>query len=112
MDHLKIVEKVLRETKGANEKRFFADKSQEVKVTLLKDSSISPAKFKKHPFLVHHFYAHPDTIRALRSDLFLLGGDFIDLEKPFQCLSCKFDLDLQFWLKCPRCGAELDSHIK
>jgi hypothetical protein len=112
MDDFKIVEKILKNTKGSGGEKFFSEKfASTEKVKLLPDSLISPAKFKKHAFLLNHYHAHPETIRALKSDLFLLGGDFIDLEQAYRCESCHFDLDLQFWRHCPRCGAKFAADI-
>lgn len=75
------------------------------KIQLLPNKDISPAKFKAHPFLADSYWAHPLTIQAVRVELFMAGEGFEDLEHPYQCVSCDYKLDLQFWKLCPYCGA-------
>jgi hypothetical protein len=81
---------------------FDLEQPSNQQVVLRPDKSISPAKFKKHPFLEGAYLAHPDTIRAVRKDLFFHGG-FEDLEFPVECPKCAAQYDLQFWSLCPYC---------
>lgn len=92
---------------AANMPLFETSKHVEVKVQIRPDSRVKPALFK--PDLEHpgHYLAHPQTIRAMRKDLFMGGEDFVDLEVMVQCHSCKETLDLQFWKCCPFCEADL-----
>ena len=76
----------------------------EAKVSLLPDATISPAKFKKHPQFERVWYAHPQTIRAVRPDVFVLGEEGMeDFIKVVECEKCRAELDLQFWKHCPYC---------
>lgn len=106
-DSESVKKKLSTYTNAANTALFDMEKYQETKVQIRADSSVLPALFK--PDLLHpgHYKAHPNTIRAMRKDLFMGGEDFIDLEVMVECVSCKKNLDLQFWKYCPYCEAEL-----
>ena len=82
------------------------ERYQERQVKIEPDKKIEPGMFladDKIPFL---YRAHPQTIRALKKDIFLAGDDWVDLVEPYVCNSCHRQLDKQFWLFCPLCGAK------
>lgn len=83
---------------------FNLNQTEDFKVVIRPDESISRAKFKKHPLIDNGYLAHPDTIRALRQDIFFHGG-FEDLENIIECHQCAKHYDLQFWKLCPYCCA-------
>lgn len=105
-----VKQKLATYTNAANTDLFNVDKYHETKVQIRPDTTIAPALFK--PDLMHpgHYKAHPATIRAMRTELFMGGEDFVDLEVMVECVSCKKTLDLQFWKCCPYCEAELKLH--
>ncbi|WP_419168407.1 hypothetical protein [Halobacteriovorax sp.] len=81
--------------------------SQEVKVQIYPDKSVSPAKFIPNQSMPGTFRAHPTTIAAMRSDLFANMYDeaFEELSAIITCSSCKTQVDQQFWKFCPYCEA-------
>ncbi|AYF44784.1 MULTISPECIES: hypothetical protein [Halobacteriovorax] len=81
--------------------------SQEVKVQIYPDKSVSPAKFIPNQSMPGTFRAHPTTIAAMRSDLFANMHDeaFEELSAIITCSSCKTQIDQQFWKFCPYCEA-------
>jgi predicted RNA-binding Zn-ribbon protein involved in translation (DUF1610 family) len=40
----------------------------------------------------------------MKKDIFTLGGSLDEITEPYQCESCKSNLDKQFWNFCPFCG--------
>ena len=99
----------LMSTKGFVDNPHFHHQAQEeIKVQIRADKSVSPAKFLPDPLIPGGYKAHPQTIRAMRKDIFVGGEDeFVDLEVLIDCHSCHQRLDLQFWVCCPFCEAEL-----
>lgn len=87
---------------------FDLGNKEEIKIHLRPSESVSRGMFKPDPLLPGGHIAHPVTIRAMRKDLFLLGDNFIDLEVPYICESCKKVLDLQFWQLCPYCETSIE----
>lgn len=73
-------------------------------VKLVPNKLIQITQFVPIPGLTGQFHAHPDTINALREDIFALGEELFDeLASKYQCHSCQNVLDLQFWKHCPFC---------
>lgn len=81
---------------------FDLQKSEEIKLSLRPDDSVSRGMFKADKLIPGGYVAHPITLRAVRKDIFFHGG-FEDLEEIVQCPSCHKELDLQFWIFCPYC---------
>ncbi|HAZ13330.1 MAG: hypothetical protein A2X86_15095 [Bdellovibrionales bacterium GWA2_49_15] len=80
----------------------------EIKVQFVAKNSITPGKFKAHPSLPNTWFAHPQTIRALRPDIFVLGEDGLeDFESLCQCNICHQTFDRQFFILCPHCLRDL-----
>lgn len=91
-----------------NEKKIFQETPEEVtKVHLRPNKDIAPSLFKPDPLIPGGWIAHPTTIRAVRKEIFLAGEEFLELEIPYTCESCKKNLDLQFWHFCPFCEGSL-----
>lgn len=79
---------------------------EERKVPIRPDKTVSLSKFLPDPLIPGGFKAHPQTIKAMRKDLFVLGEEgFEDLEVLIDCASCHHTVDAQFWLHCPYCEA-------
>jgi len=78
---------------------------EEAQVKILPDNNISPGLFIPSPNNLKIYFAHSTTIRALKTNLFMAGDDFEDLEIIYTCEQCDNRLDLQFWKFCPYCEA-------
>ena len=95
-----------------NKARYYSDEFQEAQVQILPDASVSIAKFIPSKINPSTYHAHPDTIKALRKDLFVAGADFSQFEFKHCCLGCNSELDLQFWRYCPYCGAKFPKDLR
>ncbi len=96
----------LKNAKNAVEERMYTPTPEaEIKVQILPDKSVSPAKFIANKTMPGTFRAHPVTIRAMRQDLFAGANNelFADLEYNIHCRGCKTVIDVQFWKFCPFC---------
>ncbi len=101
-------EKLMRVEGVTGARHFQASPEAEIQVNIRPDKSISLGKFLPDPVAPGHYKAHPQTIRAMRKDIFVGGAEvFEDLEVSYQCWSCHSELDLQFWIHCPFCEAEI-----
>lgn len=89
-----------------NRPMFGQETEQEVEVQILPDKTVSPGKFLPHPLVPGAYKAHPQTIAAVRKDIFMAGEGFEDLEEMIQCEGCNESIDKQFWVFCPFCGAK------
>ncbi len=82
------------------------DQQEEIKVQFRPHNDVSIGMFKIDPLLPAVYLAHPQTLRALRRDLFVGLDDEERLERfsfAHHCESCHQLVDLQFWLHCPFC---------
>lgn len=84
---------------------------EEIKVQIRPNAQVEPAKFIPDPMIPGGYIAHPTTIRAIRKDIFLAGEEFEELEKLYVCESCNREIDLQFWLFCPYCEAQIPKDV-
>lgn len=106
------LEAKLKAAKNAANKAQFHPDYEEIKVNIRPDNNMNPGKFKPDLLTPGHYKAHPVTIRAMRKDIFSAGSDeFLDLEKPYTCIKCNTELDLQFWHFCPYCEAMFPSDV-
>jgi hypothetical protein len=80
---------------------------QDSEIHFIVDEKISPAKFKPHPLLPHHYLANSLTLRALRKHVQFLGEDLHFTQTFKECKACHTMSDFQFWHMCPFCGGEL-----
>lgn len=79
--------------------------AQVEQVKISADEKMNPGIFKPDPKKPGCFIAHPLTIEAMKKDIFLSGDSVDEVVSPYTCEGCKFELDRQFWLKCPSCGS-------
>lgn len=84
---------------------------EQVKVELKADRKIEIPLFKPHPLMPSIYLAHPQTIRAVREDLFMIGQGFEDLELLYRCHDCKNVIDMQFWKHCPYCETQFPKDL-
>lgn len=95
---------IIRQIENSVEQPLFdLENREDFKVKIRVNEQISPAKFKSDPIIPGGYLANSLTIKAMRSDIFILGDSFEDLETPYLC-QCGEKLDLQFWKLCPYCG--------
>lgn len=84
---------------------FDLEDREDIKVNIRVNEKISPAMFKPDPLVPGGFMANSLTIRAMRSDIFVLGESLEDFSSEYGC-ACGKTLDLQFWKLCPYCARE------
>ncbi|MFZ4715697.1 MAG: hypothetical protein ACOYL6_18380 [Bacteriovoracaceae bacterium] len=101
-DNLKYIENHI----GQSFLDLSLDKQEVVSVSIRPDLNVPLALFMPDEQNPLGHKAHPDTIRAMRKDLFISDPDLLDRSLPYTCEGCKHQLDLQFWLLCPYCGKE------
>jgi hypothetical protein len=90
----------------------YANKHQEIKIQLRANDGVEPGIFKPDPLIPGGWIAHPQTINAVRKDIFLGDEDFEELEILYQCIGCKKTIDLQFWIRCPYCDKIIPDHFE
>jgi len=98
----------LKTYKNAAGTPLFEDYNETHEVQIIPDKSVRAAMFVPDPINPKKFRAHPETIAAMRKELFMGGEDFVDLEHFVKCKSCRSELDLQFWKHCPYCGGSFE----
>jgi hypothetical protein len=103
-DPQNLYEKLMRSTNAAELPHFQRGPSDEIKVDITPDKSVSPAMFIPDLLRPGCYKAHPTTIAAMRKDIFIGGSEmFEDLEVLYKCEGCGKEIDLQFWKFCPYC---------
>jgi hypothetical protein len=91
------------------------EEQEDVKVQFRPKKEISLGMFKPDPLLPGLYLAHPQTLRALRQNLFVGLDDEERLERfsfGHRCESCKEVLDMQFWLHCPYCECAIPNDVE
>lgn len=102
--NLQIFEGIQKMTNGIDTPLLDINRPEELKVKIRPDKTVGIGLFKVDPLLLSGYVAHPDTIRAMRKDIFVTDPDLLDRSLFINCESCKQSLDCQFWLYCPYCG--------
>ncbi len=106
--HIKrVLDYAKKERNAANKEQYNYSNPQEHSVQILPDTKVEPALFIPSKLTTKVYYAHPDTIRALKKNIFCLGNEIDELCEIEPCPSCNKNLDLQFWHSCPHCGKSL-----
>jgi hypothetical protein len=91
---------------------FYSNRYQEIKIQMRPNNSVEPGIFKPDPTIPNGWMAHPQTINAVRKDIFVADDDFEELEILYECDGCKKTLDLQFWIRCPYCNHNIPDHFE
>jgi hypothetical protein len=111
----KIIKKTLEDIKSLenqiNEPQYNLNQGQKLEVNIRVDESVASGLFKPDPKLEGGWIANELTFRAMKKDIFALDEELIDLQEKYSCLSCKCDLDKQFWNFCPHCGSQFSKII-
>jgi len=106
----KYIEKDPNKTlENFQKKGFNTNHIENLQVKIRASQSVSIGMFKADPFIPGGYIAHPDSIKALRKDIFTLDFDLDEFQEIVTCSGCKNKLDKQFWIYCPYCGAEFEN---
>jgi len=100
-----LLEKLRTIENAAGLPAFLEEGREDIQVQIRVDEKIGPAMFKADPLIPGGYVANSLTIRAMRPDIFVLGGPRVDIEDQREC-DCGKTFDLQFWKICPYCGRE------
>jgi hypothetical protein len=103
VDHLKNT------TNMTGQKMFNLDQPTHNQANIKPDKAVAISKFKPHPFLLNTYLAHPQTIKAMRKDIWVLGEELYEISLNKKCKSCHEQLDIQFWLHCPFCETAFEN---
>jgi hypothetical protein len=79
---------------------------EDIQVHIEIDNSLAPGLFKPHPQFHGVWYAHTQTYRAMKPDIFTIGDDLDEFKNEIQCHSCQKKVDTQFWKHCPYCESQ------
>lgn len=105
-DPHKVLDYIKKMENEVDEQAFLIDKREDIKVNIRADEKVGPAMFKPDPLIPFGYIANTLTIKAMRSDIFVLGDTTEDLEVFHEC-ACGKEVDVQFWKLCPYCGRGL-----
>jgi hypothetical protein len=98
---------VIREIENmAGQPNFDLEAREDYQVKIRVNEQVGPGMFKADPFIPGGYIANSLTIRAMRSDIFVLGESLEDFSAPIAC-ACGKELDVQFWKLCPHCAREV-----
>ncbi len=100
------LDKVKHMKSAANRQLFDLEKPEEVKIEIKVDNKVAHGLFVPSKAITGIWYASEQTYRAMKKDLFAFGETLDEIKEPYNCHSCKTDLDKQFWHFCPYCGEE------
>lgn len=101
-----VLEKIEKLKNAADQSLVNTRSPETFKLQIKPDKTISPGKFKADPKVPSTYLAHPQTIRAMKKNIFAVGDDIDELVELYLCHSCQTELDKQFWHFCPYCGTE------
>jgi hypothetical protein len=90
----------------AGEPNFDLNQREDIQVKIRVNEDVGPSMFKPDPLIPGGYIANSLTIRAMRSDIFVLGDSIDDFSASYQC-ACGKELDVQFWKLCPFCAREI-----
>ncbi len=89
-----------------NNPMYNLEKEQTYSVKIDIDNSVEHGKFKPNPKFEGAWLTSNQTFKAMKKDIFAMDEKLLELSIPYQCHSCKSDLDRQFWHFCPYCGSQ------
>jgi hypothetical protein len=110
MSSEEIISYLKREQNLGGKQAFNTSSPVNLMVKIRRDDSISPANFKPDPLIPGGYLANGLTIEAMRKNIFSGGDDLDILLMEYHCPKCNNSMDLQFWIKCPYCGREIDQN--
>lgn len=74
----------------------------EIEIKVLPKTNISIAKFVKAKDIDHTYFAHPETIKAMKKNIFT-SNDLLQSDTT-PCGHCQQLLHSGMWEYCPYCG--------
>ncbi len=90
----------------AGEPNFDLKAREDYQVKIRVNEQVGPGMFRPDPFIPGGYVANSLTIRAMRSDIFILGESMEDFSAEVAC-ACGKSLDVQFWKLCPYCARDV-----
>ncbi len=106
-DPNRLLEELSRRENAAGMPAFDVGAREDVRVRLRVDESVSPGMFRADPLVPGGYVANSLTLRAVRPDIFVAGGDLDEFTAEAPCPGCGRGLDRQFWRLCPHCARDL-----
>lgn len=103
-----MLQKIGRETNVLDFPHYDLKNPETYSIPIEPDKKITVGLFMPIENQPGKFKAHPDTIRALRKDIFVMDEELIYTIQKINCHKCNAELDKQFWVHCPFCGGEFD----
>lgn len=101
----RVLEKIKSIENMVGNPQYDLDSYQSYQINIKVDNSIPHGLFKPDPKVSGQYLASGQTFQAMKKDIFAVS-DPDDLREPYQCKSCRTDLDKQFWHFCPMCGEQ------
>jgi lipopolysaccharide biosynthesis regulator YciM len=89
-----------------NNPMYDLKKEQTFSVKIDVDESVEHGLFKPNPQIEGAWLTSSQTFRAMKKDIFAMDEKLLELSVPYNCHSCKTDVDQQFWHFCPYCGSQ------
>lgn len=83
---------------------FNLQEEEKIEIEVKVDNKVPHGTFIPSKAIAGYWRASEQTFRAMKKDIFSLGGSIDEIAEPYQCESCKTNLDKQFWIFCPYCG--------
>ena len=99
-----VLDKVKSFENMIDEPMYNTRPEEEFKIHIKVDDSVKHGLFIPSKIYPGQWRASYQTFRAMKKDIFSLGNSIDELVDPYECQSCKTDLDKQFWYFCPYCG--------
>jgi hypothetical protein len=100
----KTLERIELMKNGVDNQLFNTDQEEQVQIHIKVDNSVDHGVFLPSKIYPGQWRASEQTFRAMKKDIFALGDSIDELVSPYNCQSCRTDLDKQFWSFCPYCG--------
>ncbi len=101
----KTLEKINSIENMVDRPMFNIEKEEKVEVEIKVDNTVPHGLFIPSKINIGQWRASEETFRAMKKDIFTLGGSLDEIADPYNCSSCKTNLDKQFWNFCPYCGS-------
>lgn len=102
----KVLNIIENEVDLAGNKAYDISKQEKFNVTIIPDKNVKAAMFL--PISENQYKAHPNTIQAMKKDIFVTSQTYIDHEILIKCKSCSSEIDLQYWNACPFCLKDIN----
>ena len=102
----KVLNVIENELDLAGNKAYNLSNQEKYDVNIIPDKSVKAAMFL--PIGENQYKAHPDTIQAMKKDIFVTSETYIEHKMLIKCKSCNCEIDMQYWNACPYCLKEIN----